>query len=89
MDRETVNQEEGRLPLEKIKLKNSLSRRAIRTKDPEDRKAYNIVRNQVKKMTRNLRKKFENDIATKEKTNPKVIWNYIKSKSKTRGGGDW
>jgi hypothetical protein len=30
-------------------MKNSLSRKAIRTKNPEDRKQYNRVRNQVKK----------------------------------------
>ena len=77
VDRETLN---------KIRLKNTLSRRAIRTKDPEVRRQYNRTRNQVKKMTRKLRKQFEDDISKKAKTNPKLIWQYIKSKSKTREG---
>ena len=72
--------------LDKIKFKTSMSRKAIKSKDPEDRKKYNRARNQVKKCCKRLRKKFENDIATKAKSNPKVIWKYIKSKSKTREG---
>lgn len=67
-------------------MKNTLSRKAIRTKDPEVRRQYNKTRNQVKKLTRRLRKEFENDISKKAKSNPKLVWQYIKSKSKTREG---
>ena len=77
VDRETLN---------KIRLKNTLSRKAIRTKDPEVRKQYNRTRNQVKKLTRRLRKEFENDISKRAKSNRKLVWQYIKSKSKTREG---
>ena len=68
IDRETVN---------KIRLKNTLSRKAISTKDPEIRKQYNRTRNQVKKLTRRLRKEFENDISKRAKSNPKLVWQYI------------
>ena len=42
------------------------------------------MRNKVKKLTRKARKRYEQNIATKAKTDPKVIWNYIKSKSTTK-----
>ena len=56
VDRETLNV---------IRLKKILSRKAIITKDPEIRKQCNRTRNQVKKVTRRLRKEFENDISKK------------------------
>ena len=31
-----------------------------------------------------MRKKFELELSEKAKTNPKAIWSYIKSKSKTK-----
>lgn len=70
--------------LEAIRKKHSLSRRAATNKDPGIRKEYNKMRNKVKKLTRKSRKEYEQNIATKAKTDPKVIWNYIKSKSSTK-----
>ena len=40
----------------------------------------------MKKLTRWLRNELENDILKKAKPNPKPVWQYIKSKSKTKGG---
>ena len=77
MDKET---------LVKIKKKNSLSRKAIKTKDPAVRKEYNRIRNQVKKSVDNLKKQFEKNLSSSAKENPKAIWRYIKSRSKTRTG---
>ena len=74
--------------LEKIKLKNSLSRKYLTTKDPNVRKDYNRVRNQVKTLTNRLKKKYERDLSSSAKKNPKAIWKFIKSKSKTRAGID-
>jgi hypothetical protein len=37
-------------------------------------------------LTRKLRKSYEKDLSKKAKTNPKAIWSYIKSKTKTRTG---
>ena len=77
LDKETVT---------KIKEKNSLSRKFLRTKDPAVRKKYNRVRNQVVKLTRRARKTYERNLSQEAKSNPKRIWQYINSKSKTRQG---
>jgi len=71
---------------EKIRRKNILSKKAVRSKDPEVRLEYNKVRNQVKNMVNKLKKKYEKGLSQKAKENPKAIWSYIKSKSKTREG---
>ena len=71
---------------EKIKEKNRLSKMAITSRDPEIRKKYNRVRNQVKSHVNKLGKKYEKDLVQRAKENPKVIGKYIKSKSKTRDG---
>ncbi|XP_069134379.1 uncharacterized protein [Argopecten irradians] len=70
--------------LEAIKKKHSLSRKAATTKDMNVRKEYNRVRNKVRKLTRRLRKEYEHNIAIKAKSDPKAIWNYIKSKSTSK-----
>ncbi len=71
---------------QKIRRKNTLSRRYLSTKNPETRKEYNKIRNQVRKETRKLKKNFERKLAKEAKENPKAVWNYINSKSKTRHG---
>jgi hypothetical protein len=71
---------------EKIREKNRLSKMAITSRDPEIRKKYNRVRNQVKSHVNKLKKIYEKDLVQRAKENPKVIWKYIKSKSKTRDG---
>ena len=71
---------------EKIREKNRLSKMAITSRDPEIQKKYNRVRNQVKSHVNKLKKKYEKDLVQRAKENPKVIWKYIKSKSKTRDG---
>ena len=67
--------------LEKIKKTHSLSKKANTAGDPETRKQYNKIRNQVKSLIRKLRKSYEKDLSKKAKTNPKSIWSYIKSGS--------
>jgi aminoglycoside phosphotransferase family enzyme len=70
----------------KIRRKNILSKKAVRSKDPEVRLEYNRVRNHVKNMVNKLKKNYEKGLSQKAKENPKAIWNYIKSKSKAREG---
>ena len=77
LDAETVN---------KIKLKNALSRKFIKTRKPEDRAKYNKVRNQVSKLTKRARKDFERNLTKEAKENPKKIWKYINSRSKLKVG---
>ena len=71
---------------EKIRRKHILSKKAVRSKDPEVRLEYNKVRTQVKNMVNELKKKYEKGLSQKAKENLKAIWSYIKSKSKTREG---
>ena len=76
----------NRQVLQKIKQKNALSRKVVATKDPVIKQEYNKVRNQVKSMTNKLKKQFEKDLSKNSRTNPKAIWQYIKTKSKTKIG---
>jgi hypothetical protein len=72
--------------LEKVRLTNRLSKKFVRTKDASVREEYNKVRNQVRKLTRKARREFEKGISAQSKSNLKMIWRYINSKSKTRAG---
>ena len=47
---------------------------------------YTRARNKVRKLTRQAKRNFENDIAKKSKSNPKVFWCHIRSRLKTRSG---
>lgn len=71
---------------ELIKKKHKLAKKVVQLNSAEVRKEYNKVRNKVKTYTKNLKKQFENNLAKKAKDNPKLIWNYINSKSKTKAG---
>ena len=70
--------------MDKIREKHHLRRKAIETKDPLVRLQYNKIRNQVRRLTRNITKEYEKKIAQNAKENPKAIWRYINSKSKTK-----
>ena len=63
--------------LEKIREKHYLKRKAIETKDPLVRMQYNRIRNQVRRLTRNITKQYERGLATNAKENPKAIWREI------------
>ena len=85
------NKKKTEIPLDKetlkaVKEKNRLSKKFIRTKKQEDRNKYNRARNKVTKLVRKSRKLYERNLAKEAKTNPKKIWKYINSKSKSRTG---
>jgi hypothetical protein len=69
-----------------IKRKNTLSKKVASSSDPAIRQEYNIVRNKVKGSVNKMKKKFGKGLFENAKKNPKAIWSYIKSKSKTREG---
>ncbi|CAG2197574.1 unnamed protein product [Mytilus edulis] len=69
---------------ELIRRKNILSKKIITKQDPETRAEYNKVRNQAKTSVNKQKKLFEKGLSENAKRNPKAIWSYIKSKSKTR-----
>ncbi|KAK3089529.1 hypothetical protein FSP39_004304 [Pinctada imbricata] len=81
------------VPLDKeilsvLKKKKSLARKCSTsyTTDQSVRREYCKVRNKVKSLVRKAKRDFEHNISLKAKENPKVIWRYINSKSKTRVG---
>ena len=47
---------------------------------------YCRSRNKVRAMTRNFQRQKENTIAKSVKVNPKVFWDYVSRRTKTRGG---
>ena len=65
-------------------MKNKLWRRYKSTKCEYDRRRYITVKNELRSLTRNLRIKFENDIAQCIKSASKKFWSYVRSKTKTR-----
>ena len=80
--------------LELVKIKTQKSRRVMRMKkrnssDEEIAQAkqeYNRARNKVRKTTRLKRKKYEENIASQVKRNPKPVYAYMNRKSKTKSG---
>ena len=75
-----------KITLQAIKEKAILSRKVAIKGNEETRKQYNRVRNKVSKLVRKSRKEFERNLAKEAIENPKRIWQYINSKSKTRQG---
>ena len=70
--------------IKKDKRKTSSKKKSHRNKDPLVRMQYNRIRNQVRRLTRNIAKEYERGLARNAKENPKAIWRYINSKSKTK-----
>jgi hypothetical protein len=71
---------------ERVKQKNALSKKLSKGNNQEVRKEYNRVRNEVKTAVNKLKKQYEKRISIQAKENPKVIWNYYKSKTKVEEG---
>ena len=72
---------------EAIRLKNRkqrLWRRFKTTKSRYDREIYIQCKNELRSLTRNLRTKFERNLATNLKGKPKTFWKYARSRLKTR-----
>ena len=67
----------------KIKRKQRLWCRYLKTRDHEIYLEYCKIRNQVKSLTRKITRQYEKNIATQAKTNPKKFWKYAQSKTKT------
>jgi hypothetical protein len=68
----------------KIKKKQRLWNRQRTNPSDSIRKEYNIVRNQVRRISRKRVRLKEMNIAENVKHNPKKFWSYVQSKTKTR-----
>jgi len=66
----------------KIKLKKKLWKKFIKSKDIVEYNKYKDIRNEVRNNTRQLYTDKQNNIAEECKSNPKMFWNYINSKTK-------
>ena len=85
------NRRRGDIPLEpniigQIKRKHTVWKRYMETRDGKIYHDYCRIRNQVKALTRHMRKIFEKNLAKEAKRNPKAVWKYIKTKRKTKEG---
>ena len=74
----------NRKTLTKMRRKERLWKKYRDGKDERVFEQYKRVRNQVRKLSRNAVKKYEQDIAMAAKENPKRFWSYVKTKSKTK-----
>jgi hypothetical protein len=70
--------------LKHIRKKHALWKKFIRTKSGESYQNYCRTRNKIRSITRKAQKEYEKKIAREAKKNPKAVWNFIKSKTKTK-----
>ena len=80
-----------RVPLYKvqlslIKLKHKLWDKYCKTKSVPYHIEACKIRNKVKNIIKKAKKDYELSICNKVKTDPKLTWQYIKSKTKLRSG---
>ena len=69
------------------RLKNKklrLWKRYVVNRTKDDRDNYMRCKNNLRALTRSLRKDFENDLARNAKEKPKLFWKYANSRLKTR-----
>ena len=69
-----INRHTGKVPLNKESVKKKKKKHYIE---------YCRARNQVGKLARRIQKEFEMKLATEAKTNPKAVWKYMNSETKS------
>ena len=70
--------------LSMIKKKQRLWTRYLKERDKQTYIDYCKIRNRVRSLTRKQVKNHERGIALQAKSNPKLFWKYVRSKTKTR-----
>ena len=68
------------------KRKERLWKKFLDTGKDSDYSRFAKVRNELRAMTRNLKRSFEKGLAKNLKTNPKAFWAYVNSKVKSTSG---
>ena len=66
------------------KHKNKLWKKYLSTCSPTDLSNFKKVNNQLRNLTRNLKRTYEEQLIQKIKSKPKAFWQYVNSKVKTR-----
>ena len=69
-----------------IRLKHRMWQRYFQHKSEEKFEAYKKQRNKVTRLLEGSHKLFEQNLSIEAKSNPKKLWKYIKSKTKTKTG---
>ena len=72
---------------EAIRLKNAkrkLWKRYLSTRAKRDREKYIESKNNLRTLTRNLRRNYEFELSSKVKSTPKLFWKYAQSRLKSR-----
>ena len=65
------------------KQKNKLWKRYLFTRSPSDLSTFKSVNNQLRSLTRNLKRNYKRQLIQNIKSKPKAFWQYINSKVKT------
>ena len=60
------------------------SRKALKSKDPKDIESFKAIRRKCKKLIRSKYNGYLNDLSKQVSTNPKKLWNFHSSKTKSR-----
>ena len=68
------------------KHKNRLWKRYLSTRCPVDLSNFKLANNQLRSLTRNLKKNYESQLIQNIKSKPKAFWQYVNSRVKTRPG---
>ena len=66
--------------------KHKLWKRYVRSGDEADHKRFVRTRNDLRSLTRSLRRNFERQLVSKLKENVKPFWKYVNSRMKTKSG---
>ena len=66
------------------KKKNKLRKKYLLTHSASDLSNFKSVNNQLRSLTRNLKKDYERQLAHSANSNPKAFWSYVNSKMKIR-----
>ena len=85
----------GAIPIDKL-LQDEIKRKQMfhkkwmnsknRSDEDEARARYTKSRNNVKRLMRQARKRYEKNICTKSKINPKLFWAHVRRTLKTKSG---
>ena len=88
---DSIHTQKGKVPLdhhtvELIHKKDRQWKRYMETRDPQKYREYFKSRNKARKRTRHITKLYEKSIAENARSNPKAVWQYIKSKANVKQG---
>ena len=70
--------------LKSLKRKRTKWKKFNYCRNPQNRELYAQARNEAKRKVKEAKRDYEKEVASKSKSNPKVFWKYIQSKTKVK-----